>query len=230
MKFCTHCGREIADEAVVCPGCGCTVGAAASASSTGEKKFCSHCGKELMPAAGVSPNCGCAVGNRPASGANPDTLLTSLSSKMKTNGIIWICIAAVQILLGIFVNWILLIIGGLNLFSAIGDIKYSGGVLKNPAGIIKKFEPLAGPIVVLVYNLIFGGAIGVIGSIYYLVGIRSFVLSNREASASYDPVVPNVGIGARIMSICLISDDKNNISIRNNQEGMICRSFENNFV
>lgn len=109
----------------------------------------------------------------------------------------------VQILLGIFVNWILLIIGGLNLFSAIGDIKYSGGVLKNPAGIIKKFEPLAGPIVVLVYNLIFGGAIGVIGSIYYLVGIRSFVLSNREASASYDPVVPNVGIGARIMSICL---------------------------
>lgn len=23
MKFCAHCGRELVDEAVVCPGCGC---------------------------------------------------------------------------------------------------------------------------------------------------------------------------------------------------------------
>ena len=25
MKFCTHCGKELMDEAVVCPGCGCSV-------------------------------------------------------------------------------------------------------------------------------------------------------------------------------------------------------------
>lgn len=25
MKFCSKCGKEIADEAVICPGCGCTV-------------------------------------------------------------------------------------------------------------------------------------------------------------------------------------------------------------
>ena len=25
MKFCTHCGKEIFDEAVICPGCGCAV-------------------------------------------------------------------------------------------------------------------------------------------------------------------------------------------------------------
>lgn len=25
MKYCTHCGREILDEAVICPGCGCAV-------------------------------------------------------------------------------------------------------------------------------------------------------------------------------------------------------------
>lgn len=24
MKFCTHCGKEIMDEAVICPGCGCS--------------------------------------------------------------------------------------------------------------------------------------------------------------------------------------------------------------
>lgn len=26
MKFCTKCGKELFDEAVVCPGCGCPVG------------------------------------------------------------------------------------------------------------------------------------------------------------------------------------------------------------
>ena len=25
MKFCCHCGKEIMDEAVICPGCGCSV-------------------------------------------------------------------------------------------------------------------------------------------------------------------------------------------------------------
>lgn len=27
MKFCSHCGKEIMDAAVVCPHCGCAVGA-----------------------------------------------------------------------------------------------------------------------------------------------------------------------------------------------------------
>lgn len=25
MKYCTHCGKELLDEAIVCPGCGCSV-------------------------------------------------------------------------------------------------------------------------------------------------------------------------------------------------------------
>ena len=25
MKFCSHCGKEILDEAVICPNCGCSV-------------------------------------------------------------------------------------------------------------------------------------------------------------------------------------------------------------
>lgn len=28
MKFCTHCGKEIMDEAIICPGCGCSVAVA----------------------------------------------------------------------------------------------------------------------------------------------------------------------------------------------------------
>ena len=26
MKFCAKCGRELMDEAVICPGCGCSLG------------------------------------------------------------------------------------------------------------------------------------------------------------------------------------------------------------
>lgn len=34
MKFCTKCGKELLDEAVVCPGCGCPVEGAQAAAST----------------------------------------------------------------------------------------------------------------------------------------------------------------------------------------------------
>ena len=32
MKYCTHCGKELLDEAVICPGCGCRVESAPSKS------------------------------------------------------------------------------------------------------------------------------------------------------------------------------------------------------
>lgn len=30
MKFCSHCGKEIVDAAIVCPNCGCSVASAPS--------------------------------------------------------------------------------------------------------------------------------------------------------------------------------------------------------
>ncbi|MBR4172999.1 MAG: zinc ribbon domain-containing protein [Clostridia bacterium] len=53
-------------------------------------------------------------------------------------------------------------------------------VVTSPIGIYKKFEPIVMPIITLAYNLIFGGVIGVAGSIYYLFAIRNFVLNNKE--------------------------------------------------
>lgn len=35
MKFCQKCGKEIADEAVICPGCGCAVEGAAKPQASG---------------------------------------------------------------------------------------------------------------------------------------------------------------------------------------------------
>ncbi len=144
MKFCTHCGNEIMDEAVICPKCGCAVK------------------KEVVSAPANSPS-----------------LLQQLSVKLHTNAIIWIVIGALQILGGLFINWFLLVVGVLNIISSVQDMKYSKTVLENPQGIIKKFEPLAGPIIVLVYNLVIGGIIGVAGSVYYFVAVRGFVMQNK---------------------------------------------------
>lgn len=147
MRFCTHCGKDLFDEAVICVGCGCAVGS---------------------------------VGKGSAQAGNGGVLLTKLSEKLKTNAVIWLVIGCLQILGGIFINWFLLIVGVLNIVSSVNDMNYSKTVSEDPSGIIARFEPLTGPVITLIYNLVIGGMIGVIGSIYYFVGIRSFVMENRQ--------------------------------------------------
>lgn len=36
MKFCQHCGKEVLDEAVVCPGCGCSLQTETAVATTPE--------------------------------------------------------------------------------------------------------------------------------------------------------------------------------------------------
>lgn len=147
MKYCTHCGKELYDEAVICPNCGC-------------------------PCNGLHP------------GERKSELIVKLSQKVKTNGIIWLVIGIVQIVAGIFLNWFLLVVGALNIISSVQDMNYSKTMQEGSSGIVEKYEPLTGPIITLIYNLIFGGVIGIIGSIYYFVGIRSFVMENKSAFAN----------------------------------------------
>ncbi len=95
------------------------------------------------------------------------------------NGIIWIIIGVLQIIFGLWLNWFLLVVGVLNIVSAARDISYSKTVLTDQSEVIKRIEPLVMPIITLIYNFIFGGLIGVVGSIYYLAAIREFVMKNR---------------------------------------------------
>ena len=53
MKYCTKCGKEIMDEAVVCIHCGCSV--------REKTKYCSRCGKAIMDEAVICVHCGCPV-------------------------------------------------------------------------------------------------------------------------------------------------------------------------
>ncbi len=148
MKYCTHCGKELFDEAVVCVGCGCPVTPKAA-------------GRE---------------------GYFQDTsfLLHTLSQRMHTNGVIWLVIGILQILGGLLFSWFLVAVGALNIVSSIQDMSYSKELLHGPSGIVAKFEPVTGPIITLVYNLVFGGLVGVVGSIYYFVAIRNYVMEHKQ--------------------------------------------------
>ena len=145
-------------------------------------KFCTHCGKEIFDEAVICPGCGCATSTVPAQAASTD-LVRKLAEKVKTNAIIWLVIGILQVLAGIFGGWFVLIVGVLNIISSVQDMNYSKALPENPTGIVQKFEPITGPVITLIYNLIFGGIIGVVGSIYYFVGIRSFVMENKAAFA-----------------------------------------------
>lgn len=154
-------------------------------------KYCTHCGKELLDEAVFCPSCGCAVGGQNMPNENNQTvdgtrLLNTLSQRLNTNGIIWLVIGILQILGGIFINWFLLIVGVLNIVSSIQDMQYSKTLLEKPSGIVAKFEPIVGPVITLVYNLVIGGVIGVVGSIYYFIAIRNYVMENKQFFESLD--------------------------------------------
>ena len=153
--------------------------------------YCSNCGKEVLDGAAFCVGCGCAVSDQNNQTANNITvdgtiLLNTLSQRLNTNGIIWLVIGILQILGGLFINWFLLIVGVLNIISSVQDMQYSKTLLEKPNGIVAKFEPITGPVITLIYNLIIGGVIGVIGSIYYFLAIRNYVMENKQFFASLD--------------------------------------------
>lgn len=68
MKYCSKCGKELFDEAVVCVNCGCAVETIRNKNIKVEPsmtnshiKYCAKCGKELLADAVICTNCGCAV-------------------------------------------------------------------------------------------------------------------------------------------------------------------------
>ncbi len=108
-------------------------------------------------------------------------LVEKYSTKVKTNAIIWLIIGIIQVC-----SMVTIVVGVLNIISATNGLKHSKAVLERPVGIANRVRPLAMPIIVLTYNLLFGGIIGVIGSIYYFVAIREFVLDREKEFAEIE--------------------------------------------
>jgi hypothetical protein len=139
-------------------------------------KFCRNCGYGLENEVGVCTNCNTVMD---AGNTLSDDKLNTLSERIKINGIIWLVIGIFQLCTGVF-----FIVGILNIISAIQDLKASKNVFHYRVGLVNAYKPLVSPIIVFIYNLIFGGVIGVIGSIYYFLGIRGYVMDNKEYFAA----------------------------------------------
>ena len=155
--FCPNCGKEIDDRAVICVGCGC-------------------------PVTPVTPMGGTQVR------FDQNLLIGELCQKIRTEAIVWTVIACIQAVLGMisFLLWnvtsgvILLTICVLNFITSANDFSYARSLPANPVGIVKKYEPVTGLAVMLVYNLIFGGVIGVLGTVFGFL-TRSYVMDNAPA-------------------------------------------------
>lgn len=186
-KFCMNCGKELDDNIRFCSGCGAEVSGSADVTnnSTAPNNQGANNYQNSYNSQNAFNNSNNYNAQMPYNNAfnpnTPESLLRTLSERYKINAIIWFIIAGIQVILGITINWILLIVAALNIVAAVQDLNYSKNVLIQPQGIVNKEKPLVGSIAVLVYNLFFGGILGVAGSIYYLVGIRNFVMTNANA-------------------------------------------------
>ena len=66
--FCRNCGKELHENAIACPSCGCP--------PKGSGTFCWQCGEPVVPAAIMCPKCG--VGLRAAGQAGKTKMVAGL--------------------------------------------------------------------------------------------------------------------------------------------------------
>ena len=152
MAFCGKCGAQLPDNV----------------------KFCDKCGAPTAPGAAQGY-----AGTNTGYGAHPAqqrVMLENLSSRIQVSAIIWIIIGALQIL-----GMVTVLLGAYNIYVGIQNLNYSKKILTYPVGIVAGQESLTMPIVMLVLNLVLGGVIGVVGSIYDILGIRGYVMQNKAA-------------------------------------------------
>lgn len=122
---------------------------------------------------------------------NDKELLKTLCRRIKIDGRIWAVIGCLQIGASLSfsyfgIDWVLVVVGVFNLLLGIYDYNLGKKWEKEPKDIIKATKPLAVPIIVLVYNILIGGIIGIAGSIYYLIAIRNFVIEYESYFAQFD--------------------------------------------
>ena len=96
MKYCTHCGKHLLDEAAICIGCGCDVRKVRGLTTEQPKKFCNYCGAEVFKDAVVCPTCGCQLAGR-----SGNVLQIIIKSLMVMSGVAALFAAIVMLVLAL---------------------------------------------------------------------------------------------------------------------------------
>lgn len=179
--YCMNCGAQLPESAEYCSVCG------------------KHISKQGYNGNVTYNNMSATYKNAEYSGAaqsytphtifypNPvATVKASVATRELVSGIVWCCVAGVQLLLG-FVSFHLFFIGAWNLVNAIlGIVKSSSLKTTSGSEIYNQYEKDLGNIIIFaVINLVAGGVIGVVGAIFDLC-TRNYVMKNREVLLSED--------------------------------------------
>ena len=135
-------------------------------------KFCKNCGYGVDESLDVCGNCNAAMD---AANTLTDEKLTTLADRVKINGIIWLVIGILQLFCIYSIP-----LGLWNIYAAYTNLKVAKEMPIRRVGLVGVYEPIVSPIINLVLNLILGAGFGVIGSLYYLICIRGYVMENKE--------------------------------------------------
>lgn len=185
MQYCSNCGNQTEDGVNFCKNCGAALDGGQVANN--------------MP-----PNQqGYQQGYQSPYQAYPpmQDVLQQLSGKIRTQGIIWMIVCIIQYLAGtlyfyaaIDYSWyggfyvdepvylvmgiFMILVAAVNTVLCVTNFKYSQEILQRPIGILNKYMPVGGIIGMIIYNILFGGLVGIVGAIYAFT-VRSFVLTNQ---------------------------------------------------
>ena len=185
MQYCSNCGNQTEDGVNFCKNCGAALDGGPVANN--------------MP-----PNQqGYQQGYQSPYQAYPpmQDVLQQLSGKIRTQGIIWMIVCIIQYLAGILYlyaaidySWyggfyvdepvylvmgiFMILVAAVNTVLCVTNFKYSQEILQRPIGILNKYMPVGGIIGMIIYNILFGGLVGIVGAIYAFT-VRSFVLTNQ---------------------------------------------------
>lgn len=193
MSYCKQCGKQLSEQDKFCNSCGAPndnsdiySNAPRQPQTQPQRNYQYQPTVSFQPIAYVAPS--------------PGSLIAQLSKKIKTEAIVWTIIASLQTVAGLYNIWygidweeganitsgiFLLLVAGLNFFTCGKDFAYAKSVFSNPTGIIKKYKPIGTYIFNALYNLLLGGVIGIVGTIFCFV-TRKLVVDNEQSFAEIE--------------------------------------------
>jgi len=180
-KFCSSCGNQLEENSRFCNACGKPTNAAPNFVPPPHPQY-----QTYYHGAGMSYRY---------------DFNQQLADKINVKCIMWWIVAGLQYLTAIFYlcygiwmwyDWddmiglsivltalFVLVIAIVNTLVCIKDRKFRDEVRERPVGIIERIMPLGKCIGLLIYNIFFGGIVGIILSIYNF-SIRKFVIRNQQ--------------------------------------------------